>query len=126
MTFVTNTVIIGERTLLSVAHFNYNNSMNPKELKERLFKDIDVNQLPERLREEIMQKLIYLTMKKLIQEIVKKIPENRLEEFTMVSESGNPQRTQEFLSKFIHNLDALTEDIIRTEVETFKKVHNIS
>jgi hypothetical protein len=100
--------------------------MNPKELKERLFKDIDVNQLPERLREETMQKLTYLTMKKLIQEIMKKIPENRLEEFTMVSESGNPERTQEFLSKFIHNLTALTDEIIRTEVETFKKVHNIS
>jgi hypothetical protein len=100
--------------------------MNPQELTKRLAKEVDMSQFPEVLREERMQKLVYTTMRTLVQEIMKKIPENRLEEFAMVNEAGDPTKTQAFLSKFIHNLEAFTDDIIKNEVKHFKEINNLS
>jgi hypothetical protein len=99
--------------------------MNPSEIKERLARDIDVSQMPEVLREEIMKKLEYSVMRKLVTEIMKRVPENRLQEFTLVNDGGDPAKTQAFLSKFIRDLDGLTNDIIQQEVDLFKKIHNL-
>ena len=94
--------------------------MNPKDLKERLAKEVDLSHLPEVLQMEAMQGLVYRVMKNLSSEIMKKIPENRLKEFIMVSEGGDSEKTQAFLGKFIFNLEAFTDELIRKEVAEFK------
>jgi len=94
--------------------------MNPKDLKERLAKEIDLSHLPEVLQMEAMQGLTYRIMKNLSSEIMKKIPENRLKEFVIVSEGGDSEKTQAFLGEFIFNLEAFTDEFIRKEVAEFK------
>ena len=98
--------------------------MNPTDLKKRLSEEIDLGHLPEVLRAEAMQKLVYMAMRSLVTEIVKQIPENRLAEFNMVNDAGDSEKTKKFLGNFIHNLDAFTDDIIRKEVEKFKNFNN--
>ena len=98
--------------------------MNPQEIKERLEKEVDLSHVQEVLRAETIQNLTYKVMKKLVTEIMQKIPPNRLEEFNMVSEGGDSEKTKAFLSNYIHNIDAFTEDIIQKEVEIYKKINN--
>ena len=94
--------------------------MNPRDLKERLAKEIDLSHLSEILRDEAMQSLVYRVMKNLSAEIMKKVPENKLEEFIMVSEGGDSEKTQAFLGNFIYNLEGFTEELIQKEVAEFK------
>lgn len=95
--------------------------MNPLELKERLAGVIDYGDMPEALQSEHQQKLVYRVMRGLATEIMKKIPENRLEEFNMVSDANDPKAMQAFLADYIFNLEVFTDEIIESEVDVFKR-----
>ena len=101
--------------------------MNPLELKKRLAGVINYGDMPEGLQVEEQQKLVYRVMKRLAGEIMKKVPENRLQELHMISEGGGePKVMQDFLGEYIFNLEAFTDETINSEVEIFKQTYNYS
>ena len=66
-------------------------------------------------------------MKRLAEEITKKVPENRLQELNMISEGGGePKVMQDFLGGYIRDLEEFTNEIIESEVELFRQTYNYS
>ena len=98
--------------------------MDPQELKQQLIKDLDIESLSEELQDEIIDGLGQIGMKRVTLEILKKIPEDKRDEFESISESGDQTKAKAFIEQYIPNLDEFTTQVTTKEVNEYKELVN--
>ena len=96
--------------------------MDPQALKQQLVKDLDIESLPEVLQDEIIEGLGQNVMKRVTLEILKKIPEDKRDEFESISEKGDQEQARAFIGQYIPNLDEFTAQVTTKEVNEYKEL----
>ena len=100
--------------------------MDPEEIKKQIVTDLKIENLPESLQNDIIEKLGQNVLQRVALEILKKIPKEHHDEFDAVSDAGDPDKTRSFIEQFIPNLDEFTKQVTTREIAEFKELANIS
>jgi len=100
--------------------------MDTQEIRNQIITDLKLDNLPESLQNDIIEKLGQNVLQRVALEILKEIPEERRDEFDIVSEAGDLDKTRFFVEQFIPNLDDFTKKVTTKEIEEFKNLANLS
>jgi len=100
--------------------------MDTQEIRKQIITDLKLDNLPESLQNDIIEKLGQNILQRVALEILKEIPEERRDEFDIVSDAGDLDKTRCFVEQFIPNLDEFTKQVTAKEIEEFKNLANLS
>lgn len=98
--------------------------MNQDELKSIIAKDIGVENLSQEDQNEIISRLGGIITQRIVLEIIKRLPEENRNEYEEIGISGDEQKMQEFLGKYIPDAKNFIHDVIKKEIEDFKNTKN--
>ena len=100
--------------------------MDTEEIKKQIVADLKIDNLPDSLQNDIIEKLGQNVLQRVTLEILKQIPKEHHNEFDTISDSGDPDKIRSFIEQFIPNLDEFTKQVTAKEIIEFKALANIS
>jgi len=93
-----------------------------KDITNRIVQELELNDLPEEARNQIITKLGENILKRITITVLDKLPEDKRGEFETISKEGDVEKMQEFMRNNIANVDTLIEQEIRKNIEEFKEM----
>ena len=91
-----------------------------EELKKEIYKEINIEQLPQSDQDRIMEKLGEVVLQRIAVDILKNLPEDKREEFKTLSDNGDLPALDDFVSVNLPNADEIISGAIKTVVDSVK------
>ncbi len=103
-----------------------------EEQKNNLLKEFGIEELPEETQNKVIVAMTETLIKKLTLRILEELPEDDMEEFEKIQDSGDNEKVEQFLREKLLNYDALVEEVsvefkkdIKGHIENLKASMNI-
>jgi hypothetical protein len=100
--------------------------MDPHALRAQLVQDLNLKDIPESTQNEIIDQLGQNVMRRVTMEILKKIPENKYDEFDQISRTGDVTQIQNYIAQYIPDTDAFIREKTKETVDEFKSLANLA
>lgn len=95
--------------------------MKQAEIKKSLLDELGLSDIPKEKREQLVEKMTEVLLKRIFMETLEKLDEKSQEEYAeMVKNNPNPEELDNFLSSHISNYDEMVNKIIENFKEEMK------
>ncbi len=89
-----------------------------QKINQDIVSELDIKDLPEQTRNDIVDALGQNVLEKVILELIKKVPEDKREAFNSMYD---PEEVKRFVSTYVSDYDAFVRGVVAKEITEFKQ-----